>query len=501
MDTNASATQRVAPTNHNPAYHITVVGCGPKGMYCLDSLARRLEQVSIDRRVAVTIVEPAPQPGAGAVYQSSQPHYLRMNFASKHIDAWTNDERRPLECTSLVKWLEEHHPTHSDPEGFAPRGMVGEYLHDCFVQVCSALDRFATVNVLRQKVTKVKRSGRKWKVSTSHNDWFADDVLLTVGHEAWRAPPTLPLVPERQLIDTVFPTEKRLSTKQIAPKSRVAVRGFGLTWVDTALALTEGRGGTFECHDGDWAYHTSGQEPDKLYPFARTGRPMLAKPIEPRISLPSRLDQVWDEGRRKLMAVQRPINCAAFQEQIEGLLVEVAANALQLANPNADVTQLRGRTLPCPQVEDRLASGTRCSDTTQVRRWLDVWCATVCDAQHAIEAMRHSVNVAYGIEPPGIPWALGETWRQLYPALVNRISHGGLAADAIQDFKSLAAEMERIAFGPPAENLGRILALIDCGIVDLRFIADSSVHHVAGELLISNRCDSKPIDLCINAVI
>ncbi|MCB9875684.1 MAG: hypothetical protein H6821_16055, partial [Planctomycetaceae bacterium] len=27
------------------------------------------------------------------------------------------------------------------------------------------------------------------------------------------------------------------------------------------------------------------------------------------------------------------------------------------------------------------------------------------------------------------------------------------------------------------------------------------VHHVAGELLISNRCDSKPIDLCINAVI
>jgi hypothetical protein len=42
-----------------------------------------------------------------------------------------------------------------------------------------------------------------------------------------------------------YPVDRWLEAGPIAPGAVVAVRGFALTFIDLALALTEGRGGSF----------------------------------------------------------------------------------------------------------------------------------------------------------------------------------------------------------------------------------------------------------------
>src|SRR5690606_31201154 len=52
----------------------------------------------------------------------------------------------------------------------------------------------------------------------------------------------------------------------------VGIIGIGLTFIDIALTLTEGRGGSFQ----QGTYHRSGKEPT-IYPFSRTSLPILCR--------------------------------------------------------------------------------------------------------------------------------------------------------------------------------------------------------------------------------
>ena len=72
-----------------------------------------------------------------------------------------------------------------------------------------------------------------------------------------------------------------------------------------------------------------------------------------------------------------------------------------------------------------------------------------------------------GIGEPGADWALGHAWRSVYPAIVERLGAHGMADAEWPAFRHLAAEMERIAFGPPPVNAAKLLALIEAGKVDL----------------------------------
>jgi diaminopimelate decarboxylase len=92
-------------------------------------------------------------------------------------------------------------------------------------------------------------------------------------------------------------------------------------------------------------------------------------------------------------------------------------------------------------------------------------------AAGAAAELEHSLEVATGLRVPDVPWALGHTWRSLYPAIVTRFGHGGLPAGRWPAFRRLAIEMERIAFGPPVRNAARLLALVEAGRVDLRNVA------------------------------
>ena len=83
------------------------------------------------------------------------------------------------------------------------------------------------------------------------------------------------------LIPAVFPVERLLPASAVAPGSAVAIRGFALTMIDAALALTEGRGGALRAPRTSPAAALRARrrhDAAVIVPFSRSGRPMLAKP-------------------------------------------------------------------------------------------------------------------------------------------------------------------------------------------------------------------------------
>ncbi len=417
------------------------------------------------QQLDIVIFEPSPHPGAGTVYAPDQPHHLRMNFATQHIDAWIDDRHRTPDQLNLTDWLANHYPESAAPEGYASRAIVGEYLHDCFRQVLKTITRFANVSHVREKVADIERVGDTWRIQSASGVLDVHEVVLTVGHEGWRVGESSDerrLGSRQRYVKSVFPVRRQLSPERVPTGCTVAVRGFGLTWIDAALSLTEDRGGWFEPTASGFVYRANGDEPRVIYPFSRTGRPMLAKPIHSLIKLPQSLGSIWEEGRNLLENTLRPVGKAEFYELIWRPILTTAQRAL-------DETQTKA----------------------SVKNWWNDWRSSRFTSSQTLDAMRQSIAVARGEIHPTPAWALAEAWRNLYSTIVTLVSHGGLNEDAWGDFRFIAAEMERIAYGPPAENLARIVALIDAGIVDLRHIADTD------ETLLKQN----DIDVVVNAVL
>lgn len=420
-----------------PPMRVAIVGGGPRGLYCLESLANAITASAVCRPVHVTLFEPTSTPGAGNVYAPDQPRYLRMNFAVKHINAWSPDrtgDQRP----SLLMWLQQRYPRWADPDATLPRAVVGRYLEDCFDRVLEGLPGGMSVEIRRQSVRALRRRSNQWWVCSEDEPRPYDEVVMTVGHQGWRRGRAM-----------VYPVDRQLSPLRVPAGANVTIRGFALTWIDATLALTEGRGGRFLRSANGFIYQPSGWEPAAIVPHSRSMRPMLAKADDRELDASLHCRGLWSPLRREIEALEKPPQGFDFESQIWPLVLRAAAAALEhVSAPTSPVE--------CPQ------------------RWFERYTAGRMTAAAAEQCMRQSYAIAIGNRQPDAGWALGEAWRQLYPAMVEQLSHGGLAVDSWPAFTQIAREMERIAFGPPAENLGRMLALLDAKILRLESTGDDA---------------------------
>lgn len=195
----------------------------------------------------------------------------------------------------------------------------------------------------------------------------------------------------------------------IEPGSQVGLRGAALTAIDAILSLTAGRGGQFTAS----GYRPSGQEPAKIYPTSRTGRFIQVKP-----------EPVTESEWAILQKFEGKIPSISSVEELKDLL---AQSTLALTGQVWSHKMLA----PSPQPADELAESL-----TQPRRPQQ---------------------------------AMGLAWRELYPAIVERMSFTDLAET--QEFYDLTRALEPFAFGPPAGQVRKILALVEAGIVDFSYLA------------------------------
>jgi len=418
---------------------IAIVGCGPKGLYALDSLCEAARREP-EHRFAVHIFEPSAHPGAGPVYDPRQSEVLLMNFPAGLINVWTGG------CgPSFLEWATRS-PRHVDAGDYMPRAHVGRYLFWSFERVVAQAP--SNVRLIRHKtrVDAVKRNGDRWIISPE--DITVDHVLITTGHQdGFRHG----AAETRDHIPSPFPIDQRLTQTAVPSASTVRCKGFALTFIDTMLALTEGRGGVFTPSATGYSYTPSGAEPPRIAPFSRSGHPMRAK-VEAALFTQPQDDAFWDDRRAELSHILRAPS-ATFTHHIWPAFLSFADQVL--GNP----------------------SGTSAAFFTHRTK-------TIFTPDEIREDLRIGYDIAMGCRAQDSAWALAEVWRRCYPQLINWISHRELGTDDGQNFRQIAAEMERLAFGPPAQNIGKLITLEQAGIV--------SFDHMSGEVT---------ADVTINATI
>lgn len=455
---------------------IGIVGAGPKGLYCLERLAVELARAPSEP-VEVHVFEPHSVPGAGPVYDPTQPRYLRMNFATSNIDAWSAEPGHPVpasERSSLVQFLRTRHPSFSDPRGYAPRALVGEYLACVFDEVVSTLRDQCSVAVHAESVQSITMLDGRYVCTTATQHIACDEVVIATGHNSRMADD---IATGRQHSLGPYPIDRPGGVADIGPDSAVAVRGMGLTAIDVALALTEGRRGRFEELDGGMGrlhYQPTADGPRTILPFSRTGRPMVPKDHPQHGPVGAGFDMTV--GRHADAIADPTSSPAEALAAVEARLVEAGALAALAAGSAA-----------C-SVGDLVAH----LEALLSRRPAPTSCTT--------DAMVHDVEVAHGQREPGPDWALGTAWRLLYPAIIDLVASRRL--DPVWDrFGRLATEMERVAFGPPAENGARFLALIEAGVVDLSMAGGAFLRQSDGAWLLCLGPRRVSVDDVVDAVL
>ncbi len=472
---------------------VAIVGVGPKGLFALERLLDQAHRAGSHALLDIDLFEPHPVPGAGPVYDPAQPGCLRMNFAADQLDLWGARSRAvpAEERRSFLDW--RHDVGHHDDDGpldepYPSRGLVGRYLADGLACMRANAPAGVTITLRRAGVRAIERMDCTWTVIADGNapPLAYDEVVVAVGHATLpdEGPAGHPWPHAAPLIPAVFPVTRWLAPARVAPGATIAVRGFALTFLDAAIALTEGRGGVFEAGDHPYRlrYAPSEHDPALILPFSRGGRPMLAKP-DPALAagIPA-LEEIARSGRAEILALRHSPTPIAG---LVSIVANAAAGGLLAATGRARNGEAlrRARAAAAEWLLAATGGGLPAADIAPV------------------DEIERSLAVGTGLRSPDLQWALGHTWRSLYPAIVERLSGDGLAQHEWPEFRRLAAQMERVAFGPPPVNAAKLLALIAGGRVDLTHVAGAHLETRGAVTSLRSAHGERAVGVVLNAVL
>ncbi len=411
------------------------------------------------------------------MYDPAQPAYLRMNVADGAVDMWWPGSGAvpAAERRSFASWR----GAAGDAASYSPRGQVGRYLTDGLARILRHAPPGVRVTLHRAHANDVAPAGTRWRIAADGAGGLYDEVLLAVGHEP-AAPAGLASTWSHHatLVPAVFPVAQRLGADRVPPGSAVAVRGFALTFIDAALALTEGRGGSFEALDHPYRlrYVPGREDVGVIVPYSRSGRAMLAKPHPLVAARTPALGEIGERGRASVLDLPDGFD---VQHDLLAILAAAASGAL-------------------------LAVGGRVpGEPTTIEAWLAAAAAGAPGSAEPEPAhdLERSLAIGAGLRAPDAGWALGHTWRALYPAIVSRLGGEGLAAPQWPEFLRLAAQMERVAFGPAPVNVAKLLALVAAGRLDLRHVGGGGLYDRSRRTLLRSQRGETAVDVVVDAVL
>ena len=369
---------------------------------------------------------------------------------------------------------------------------MGRYLGDGLETLLRCAPPNVAVRLHRAKAECVCESADGWRVEAAGANRAFDEVLIAVGHQDTSATGlaadwthAAPLVP------AVFPVDRWLTRRRVPPgqRSRSAAshsRSSTPRWRSRRAAAARSSRSTIRTGSATSPGRTSRV---RILPFTRTGRPMLAKP-GPRTRRARTPELGAHRGRGPdpaSTALARPLD---LQRDVEPILAAVAAASLESPHNWGQAPVVRvepGR--PVWLAHSVRAIGNR---TIGARPQL---CARPGGGDRAVAGCRRRARAA------GKGVGARACLAALYPAIVSQLSGDGLAAGDWPAFLRLAAEMERIAFGPPPVNAAKLLALVEAGRVDLTYLRGGAIVLRDGRTFLQSKRGSEPIDVAVDAVL
>lgn len=276
---------------------VAIIGGGPKGIYGFERLAAWFKVNPPSERTEIHIFNRSDSFGAGENYRIAQPAYLLINNPVGDINMWAEEKHSPVvnQPLSLTEWLCRNKDLHVMEHDYVSRAMTGRYLANGFRSIASNLPEKVVGNYIVGEVTDIYKDSGKYALCMKTDSYekqprtdHYDHVLLATGHpknretnEQLRYQSFADEHNRAGYIPFIYPAETVFT--DLPPGCSVGIKGIGLMFVDAVLVLTEGKGGALQ-HDEkseELVYMPSGYEPEVIFPFSRSGLPML-----PRRSIP-----------------------------------------------------------------------------------------------------------------------------------------------------------------------------------------------------------------------
>ncbi len=275
-------------------------------------------------------------------------------------------------------------------------------------------------------------------------------------------------------IPFVYPVVETM--REVPAGARVAMLGLGLTFIDAALELTEGRGGRFQrASNGSLSYEASGQEPHSIIPFSRTGLPMAPRANDlPLVDRPltfftyGALNCLRKQAGTEKLDLERDI-WPLFQLEMEFQYYRAAmgnsAERKKLESCGNDAEAMRR------VIESYLSAHPEAErfdyqsllDPVSARRFEDGEQFAAFVAHYMEQEIEKAKQ---GLANCGIK-AATHIWYEVRKTLGSVLQFGGLNPESHQKLlEHYYPRLKRVAFGPPVINIEKLLALQRAGILD-----------------------------------
>lgn len=477
------------------AVSIAIIGIGPKGLYSLERLLAELAAQPLNQMVEIHCIHSGPHLGVSPIYAEDLPDYILINNPVGDIDVWSDDLPPPIggRGPNFVNWYNAEFKPEALISGdeYLPRRLVGEYLKYGFEHLQQNIPHGLKLICHDGEAQDIQPQHGRYLITVGNRageqtdfEIVADRILLATGHSSVELTVEeahycefANTYDQAKFVPFVYPIVETLKT--INARSSVAIKGMGSTFIDAVIELSEGRGGRFEQNqNGVLEYFPSGNEPQKIFGFCRSGLPLVPKSAD----LPLEL--------RSLVFVT-PANIAMLRRQSNGRQLVFDSHLwplfeLEMERVYYEVIMGRGEWLnklnECAgdaKAMQGLISSFRAAHP-EVPRFdyqplIDPLHGLHFDSnaeynQFLVDYMQSEITRAF-LGQKGSPLkAALDVWFEVRYAISEVVQFSGLTPESHKRVKSQHLPiLQRLVFGPPIINAQKLLALVRAGIVDLGY--------------------------------
>jgi len=499
---------------------VAIIGAGPKGMYGLERLLAQADKNNSREPLEIHLFNHDEHFGSGNNYRIDQPEYLLINYSIGNINMWIDEA--PLtsaaSALSLLDWINLYSDTTAlaKETDYASRALVGLYLQFGLTEILRSKPANCVVQLIVGHVTDMMEIDGRYKLSLEGGflDHSYDHVLLATGHsnkfETVEEAAYRNLAhnnPQAYFIPHVYPVQKKIVP--LPDNIPVAIKGIGLTFIDATLALTEGKGGTFSRHQGSLHYHKSGREPSSIYPYSRGGFPMLPRgpfsqdaryiPQYFTQSFVREIQELYPKGEIDFEKILLPI---IEQEYIYAYYSTWMNNygykypkGLPFTQFEEEVLNFRDLYQEVPEFDmDTFVAPGENLKSTAGQKYHD----------HIISYLEQAIAEAKIGELNSPLMTAVAVWREITPLIGPLYEFGGFTPASQKIFeKQYYGKFSNVTFGPPIENMEKIVALAKASIIKFSLGPSPQVHcsEDSGKYRIESNCSSfvKEVDCLIDA--
>lgn len=487
-------------------FRVAIVGGGPKGAYSIERLASAWKSHNQAKFLDIVCFNKTADFSCGPNYQVDQPDFLLMNYPLGKVDFWTDEnEQLVYERPDLQTFLKRFRKA---PEmavkssDYCSRAVTGIYLQYCLCKVIEELPPNIRLHLVMDEVKSIEEAstpeGLMVHTKKGMHGSFAE-VICCTGHsygfgedqDSFKSAGGIDkITPSKKL--AVYPVQQ-LQDLSYAGKT-VAIKGMGLTFVDAVLALTQGQGGSFIRENKKMSYRTSGREPKEILAFSRTGLPMISR--QDGLSKSNFSLKFFTEGSlNKLDTLDfklqlLPLIEAEFKYQYVVHLLRCSTDiAIHPENTLQELEEYAVRLFPdftSFDLEQFLSPILPSNEPhNSVLNYLEETAFPECYDE------LHQSRVA-----------MSALWREIYPLFSKLYAFGKLSGESQRYFdQHYFGRFQRVSYGPPKENMEKIIALAEAGILRFDFAANPKISNQNQSAEVEISSEKIPLSKIANLII